>query len=105
MFLNVQIHGFMNFVTDEREMKFISIAAEFNKLDRVFKDVLPPRTWRSALATLVDHTVNEMCSKVIAWDDISASTANELAESFTKFAVETSCLFKVCIIDLKYVNH
>jgi hypothetical protein len=79
----------------EREGKFLAIAAEFGKLDRVFRDVLPPRTWRSALATLVDHTVNEMCSKVIGWDDISATTANELAESFTKFSIETSALFKV----------
>jgi len=36
-----------------------------------------------------------MCTKVIAWDDISATTANELAECFTNFALETSALFKV----------
>jgi len=65
------------------------------RLNTVISGVLPPLSWHDILATLVDHTVNEMCSKVLAWDDIPANSASELATAFSQFAVATSSLFKV----------
>jgi len=38
--------------------------------------------------------LNEICSKVLSCEDISANTANELADSFTKLAVETATVFQ-----------
>jgi len=75
-------------------LDFLAIASELRRLHEVFKNVLPGLVWEKGLALLVDHTVNEMVTKVLSWDDISASVANELAASFIKFAVETSHLFK-----------
>ena len=63
----------------------------------MFEFVLPSATLSRTLVTLVDHTVNELCSKVLACEDISAACGNKLAAAFTQFAVETSELFKVFI--------
>ncbi|ODM95007.1 Centromere/kinetochore protein zw10 [Orchesella cincta] len=73
---------------------FLVITAELKRLNTVMSGVLPPLSWHDILATLVDHTTNEMCSKVLAWDDIPANSASELATAFTQFAVATSSLFK-----------
>ncbi|CAL8080702.1 unnamed protein product [Orchesella dallaii] len=73
---------------------FLVITAELKRLNTVMTGVLPPLSWHDILATLVDHTLNEMCSKVLAWDDIPANSASELASAFTQFAVATSSLFK-----------
>ncbi|CAG7838398.1 unnamed protein product [Allacma fusca] len=75
-------------------LDFLLISEELIRLDLIFKGVLPTYAWKTSLALLVDHTVNEMVSKVLQWDDISANTATELAAAFIKFAVETSHLFK-----------
>lgn len=75
---------------------FMRIAEELQRLNGIFKPVLPLYPWKKTLAILVDHTVNDMVSKVLQWDDISANTASELASAFIKFAVEVSHLFKVC---------
>jgi len=72
--------------------KIMLIAEEFGRLDNVFKEILSPKIWDEALATLVDHTINELCSKVIALDDISVDTANELALLFNQFAL---CILKL----------
>lgn len=74
---------------------FLVITAELKRLDVVMNGVLPSLRWQDILATLVDHTLNEMCSKVLAWDDIPANSASELATAFSQFASATSNLFKV----------
>jgi len=82
-------------VSEEEINKFIRISSEFIRLDGLFKPILPSAILKKTLATLVDHTVNEMCSKVLSWEDISANSANVLASAFSQFAIETSELFKV----------
>lgn len=72
------------------------LTAELKRLNTVMSAVLPPLVWNDILATLVDHSVNELCLKVLYWEDISANSASELANAFTQFAVATSSLFKVC---------
>lgn len=83
--------------------KFLAISAELDRLYSTFKDVLPKQVYRETLSTLVDHTVNEMCSKVLTWDDISASCADEVAESFTKFAISITSLYKVSTSTIPYI--
>jgi hypothetical protein len=78
--------------------KLLKISSEFIRLDGLFKAIMPSAILNKTLATLVDHTVNEFCSKVLSWDDISANSANLLSSAFTQFAIETSELFKVNLL-------
>lgn len=74
------------------------LTAELKRLNSIMSEVLPSLSWHDILATLVDHTVNELCLKILAWDDIPESSASELANAFTQFSVATSNLFKVKVI-------
>ncbi len=71
------------------------LTAELKRLNSIMSEVLPSLSWHDILATFVDHTVNELCLKIVAWDDIPESSASELANAFTQFSVATSNLFKV----------
>jgi len=93
--INESSHFELILFLGKREHQFLSIAFEFAKLNGIFKEVLPAGPWREALGALVDHTLNEICSKVLVCEDISATTGNDLADAFTKLAVETSTVFLV----------